>query len=187
VTDLARPFVDPLERMDSPSANAERMRALYKEQLGYVWTALRRLGIHRDDLEDLTQDVFLRVFRDWDRYDQTRAVRPWLFSIAYHLAIDFLRHQKRVSVAAEELPDLVSDRPGPDFEVAQAQERRVLERILLSIDIDRRTVLVMHDLLGHPVPEIATALEIPLNTAYSRLRLARADFDARVQRWKERP
>jgi RNA polymerase sigma-70 factor, ECF subfamily len=187
VTDLAKPFEDPLERMDSRSSSAERMRALYEEQIGYVWTALRRLGIYRDDLEDLTQEVFLRVFRDWDRYDQTRAVRPWLFGVAYHVAIDFLRRRKHVSVAEDELPDLASDRPGPEFDVAQAQERRVLERILLSMDIDRRTVLVMHELLGHPVPEIAAALEVPLNTAYSRLRLARADFDARVQRWKERP
>jgi RNA polymerase sigma-70 factor (ECF subfamily) len=160
------------------------MRALYEEHFGYVWTALRRLGVDREDLEDLTQEVFLRVFREWDRYDQTRAARPWLFGVAYHVAIDFLRRGERVSVAVKELPELVSDRPGPELEVAQAQERRVLDRILLSMDIERRTVLVMHDLLGHSVPEIAAALQIPLNTAYSRLRLARADFDARVRCWQ---
>jgi RNA polymerase sigma-70 factor (ECF subfamily) len=71
--------------------------------------------------------------------------------------------------------------------VARTQERRVLDSILLSMDVDLRTVLVMHELFGHTAPEIAAALAIPMNTVYSRLRLARGDFDSRVRRRRVQP
>ena len=58
-------------------------------------------------------------------------------------------------------------------------------RALDLLDFDRRVVLVMHDLDEVSMPEIASALDIPLNTAYSRLRLARADVLAAVRRLSE--
>ena len=51
-----------------------------------------------------------------------------------------------------------------------------------DLELDRRAVLILHDIDGHSVPEIARALSIPLNTAYSRLRLAREQFKAAVKR-----
>ena len=188
MTDLAAQFELRVERMDSPSSRSERIRALYEEHVEYVWTALRRLGVAPSDSEDLTHEVFLRVLRDWDRFDQSRAVRPWLFGIAHHVAVDFFRRQQHPAAASEQLSgDLVSERPAPDSEVARAQERQVLESILLSMDIDLRAVLVMHELFGHTAPEIAAALAIPMNTVYSRLRLARGDFDSRVRRRRVQP
>jgi RNA polymerase sigma-70 factor (ECF subfamily) len=55
-------------------------------------------------------------------------------------------------------------------------------KALESIKLDRRTVFVMVELNGHSVPEVAEALALPLNTAYSRLRLARREFVAAVRR-----
>jgi RNA polymerase sigma-70 factor (ECF subfamily) len=66
--------------------------------------------------------------------------------------------------------------------VAAQQQRQLLARALAALDLDKRAVLVMHDVDGHPMPEIAEALSIPLNTAYSRLRLAREQFAIAVRR-----
>jgi RNA polymerase sigma-70 factor (ECF subfamily) len=55
-------------------------------------------------------------------------------------------------------------------------------RVLDKLDLDRRAVLVMHDLEGQTVPEIAAALGVPVATAYSRLRLAREDVAAALKR-----
>ena len=57
-----------------------------------------------------------------------------------------------------------------------------MARALDALDLDRRSVFVMHELDGQAVPEIARTLSIPLNTAYSRLRLARRDFVDAVKR-----
>jgi RNA polymerase sigma-70 factor (ECF subfamily) len=160
------------------------MHAIYTEQLEYVWNVLRKLGVARSDVEDLTQDVFLRAFKDFDRYDQSRPLRPWLCGIAYHIAIDFFRRKGASPVAPGEPPEIASQLPAPEQQASKAQELKVLDRILQSLDLDKRTVLVMHELLGHTAAEIAQALEIPLNTAYSRLRLARVEFEAAVRQWR---
>ena len=64
------------------------------------------------------------------------------------------------------------------------EARAVLMKALDALDLDRRAVFVMHELDEIPVPEIASTLDIPLNTAYSRLRLARADAAAAIQRFR---
>jgi RNA polymerase sigma-70 factor (ECF subfamily) len=164
-----------------PAAIPPAMRDLYGVELDYVWNALRRLGIRPSDLEDLAQEVFLRAFRDWQRYDPARPVRPWLFSITYHVAIDFLRLERHVREKMGPLPEIADQGRQPDEQVAGAQARRQLNDLLAELSVDRRALIVMHELFGHTVPEISEALGVPLNTVYSRLRLARADLAAVAQ------
>jgi RNA polymerase sigma-70 factor (ECF subfamily) len=66
--------------------------------------------------------------------------------------------------------------------VAARQAKALVERALLAVEVDRRAVFILHDLEGCPAPDIARTLEIPVNTAYSRLRLAREEFRAEVAR-----
>jgi RNA polymerase sigma-70 factor (ECF subfamily) len=56
-----------------------------------------------------------------------------------------------------------------------------------SMPLERRAVFVMHEIDGLPVPEVAQALAVPLNTAYSRLRLARRDFATAIERLRGKP
>jgi RNA polymerase sigma-70 factor (ECF subfamily) len=58
----------------------------------------------------------------------------------------------------------------------------VAHRALEAMEIDRRAVFLMHEVDGFSIPEVAEALAVPLNTAYSRLRLARDEFRERVRR-----
>jgi RNA polymerase sigma-70 factor (ECF subfamily) len=78
--------------------------------------------------------------------------------------------------------DAVAQDTPADERVAAREERDVFLAALDELDIARRALLVMHDVDGTPVPEIAEALQVPVNTAYSRLRLAREDLAARVKR-----
>ena len=70
----------------------------------------------------------------------------------------------------------------PDQELAALQKRRMVQEALERLDFKHRTVFVMHELNGHTVPEIASALDLPLNTLYSRLRNGRQQFAAAVRR-----
>lgn len=165
-----------------PSEDA-RFRALFHSEVGYVWATLRRLGVPPADVEDVTQEVMLRVFRLLDAYDPTRPLRPWLFGIAHRVASEWRRHRRR-------RPEDLTTNPGElapsgsdvEAEVAARQARALVERALLAIEVERRAVFILHDLDGCPVPELARTLEVPLNTAYSRLRLAREEFRAEVAR-----
>ena len=157
---------------------------LYRSEFAYVWKTLRRLGAPARELEDLTHDLFLVVHRHLGAYDPRRPLRPWLFGIAVRVVSDYRRtfRNSRELLQRPAAAEAVDGAPAQDDRLAEAQARALLMSALEGLELDRRAVLVMHDLDGVAVPEIAAALEIPLNTAYSRLRLARADLAAAVNR-----
>jgi RNA polymerase sigma-70 factor (ECF subfamily) len=78
--------------------------------------------------------------------------------------------------------DPADPRASVDDAMEANQARELVMRALQALSVDRRAVLVMHDLDGFGMPEITTALSIPLDTGYSRLRLARKDLKEAAQR-----
>jgi RNA polymerase sigma-70 factor (ECF subfamily) len=161
-------------------------QSLYKQEFGYAWRTLRRLGVRESDLADLAHDFFIVVFRHLRDYDTSRPVRPWLFGIAFRVVSDYRRSARVVRETLGDEPEVVDRAPPVDEQIAELQAREAVMRVLDALDLDRRAVLVMHDLEGHAVPEIAAALAIPVPTAYSRLRLAREDLAAAVKRLRAR-
>jgi RNA polymerase sigma-70 factor (ECF subfamily) len=162
---------------------------LYRSEFEYVWKTLRRLGVPSRDIEDLAHDIFVVVHRHLHQFDPTRPVRPWLFGIAVRVVTDHrrtFRNSRELLEPTSAGGDPVDGAPAQDQKVAEAEARALLVRALDVLDVDRRAVLVMHDLDEVPMSEIAAALDIPVNTAYSRLRLARADVMAAVRRHRER-
>jgi RNA polymerase sigma-70 factor (ECF subfamily) len=83
-------------------------------------------------------------------------------------------------------PSLPAPAALPDEQLAAAEEWQLLAAALDTLDLERRAVVVMHDWDDEPMPEVARALAIPLNTAYSRLRLGRADLAAAVKAHQRR-
>lgn len=172
-----------LARSLGPPLEAPPFRAIFEAELSYVIHTLCRLGVRPADLEDLAHEVFVTVHRLLPEYDPARPLRPWLFAIAFRVASDYRRRAR----FSREVPDahageVPSEAPGADDYIAAEQARRLVIEALGEIELDRRAVVVMHDIDGHPIPEIARALSIPLNTAYSRLRLGRAELKAAVKR-----
>ncbi|HSD86068.1 MAG TPA: RNA polymerase sigma factor [Kofleriaceae bacterium] len=165
------------EVMADPARQHERgpapdLEVVYQEEFAYVWRTLQRLGIAGNDVEDLVHEVFVVVHRRLADYDPGRPIRPWLFGIAVRIAAKHRRRPRhRVEVLTE--VDVAAPDSGADEQLATHQARNRLLKLLDVLDLNRRAVLIMSDIDGCPVPEIATALQIPLNTAYSRLRSAR--------------
>ena len=155
---------------------------LYEAHLDYVWHSLRRLGIPEKDVPDVAHDVFVAVARALPGYDSTRPIRPWLFGVAFRVASNHLRlyqHAREELGHRSEPPDIG---PTPEQALMDEEARRLVEECLESLDLPHRAVLVMHDIAGHEVREIADALELPLKTVYSRLRTARLRFSAAATR-----
>ncbi len=170
----------------APASGAPRdFRALYEAEFSYVWNSLRRLGAPPAHIEDLAHDTFVTAWRRMGDYDPSRPIRPWLFGIAFRVASDFRKRafqQREVPDENLDKVDAEDDRASPVDHVAAREARELVMRALESMPVERRAVFVMHELDGHAAPEIADAMSIPLNTAYSRLRLARQDFAAAIKR-----
>jgi RNA polymerase sigma-70 factor (ECF subfamily) len=163
------------------------LTAVYDEHFAFVWRSLRRLGVPDRLLDDAAQDVFIVVHRRLGEFEGRSTLKSWLFGIARRVAHD---HRRRISrkERTEELPEMLPDpRAGtPEVEAARAQAVKVLHELLAGLDDDKREVFVLAELEQMTVPEIADAIGANVNTVYSRLRAARAAFEAAVQRHRAR-
>jgi len=157
---------------------------MYRQELGYVLNTLDRLGAPAGQREDLCHDVFMAAFRKRGDFDPARPLRPWLFGIAYRTMLN-VRRRVAAPAGDEGLEAVADPASGPEQAAAAGQAKSALSRAIATLEPDRRAVFILHDLEGRAAPEIARALEIPLNTAYSRLRLARADVLKATQHLRE--
>jgi RNA polymerase sigma-70 factor (ECF subfamily) len=148
----------------------------------YVWNTLRRLGAPVADLEDLTHDVFVQVHRHLAEYDPARPIKPWLFGFTFRVASQHRRNAERRRESFDRDADFVDPGASADETMAAEQDRRLVITALAAIHPDRRPVFVLYELDEVPMDEIARTLDIPVNTAYSRLRIARSEFAAAVKR-----
>jgi RNA polymerase sigma-70 factor (ECF subfamily) len=155
-------------------------RTIFELEIGYVMRTLRRLGVAPADLEDLAHDVFLAVHQRLSSYDPARALRPWLFGFAFRVASHYRRKAGRET--ALEVERVADATDGPDALLEKEARRQLVLAGLAAIELSRRAVFVLHELDGVTCDEIARTLEIPLGTTYSRLRLARQDFSAAMNR-----
>jgi RNA polymerase sigma-70 factor (ECF subfamily) len=176
---MPNPRVQLLGRAGSPSTSASCLDA-FQQEINYVFRSLRRLGTAPSELEDLAQEVFLALCRSWPDYDSSRPLRPYLFGIAFRIATAHQRKRRReTAFTLFEVPDT---RPGPDELVAAKKARALLLTAIERIPLRRRAVLVLHELDGVPVQEIAATLGVPRFTIYSRLRTARHELESAVRR-----
>jgi RNA polymerase sigma-70 factor (ECF subfamily) len=171
-----------LKREAESGPAAPVFRDVFEANFSYVWNVLKRLGVAQRDLEDLGQQVFLQVHAQLASYDVGRPLRPWLFSFAYHAASNYralARHRVELSIVAPEQADTAQ---AADELLITRQELELAELALSRVALERRALLLLHEVEGYSIPEIAESLGIPLNTAYSRLRLARQEYEVAVRR-----
>lgn len=164
------------------------LRAVYEENFQFVWKALRRLGVREADVPDAVQDVFIVVHRKLPEFEGRSKITTWLFGIAMRVARDrqksaYSRRQVDDESAVAECVDGGVD---PSAEVEHKQGLALLESILDSMSLEQRAVFTLFELEGLTGEAIAEALEIPLGTVYSRLRLAREIFQKASQRLRAR-
>jgi RNA polymerase sigma-70 factor (ECF subfamily) len=147
-----------------------------------VLRALRRLVGREEDVEDLAQEVFLVVHRQLPGFEGRSKVSTWVYGICVRVASD---HRKRAHVRLElptgETPD--AGRPADQGDaLSRVEARAALDRILATLDDDKRAVFVLFELEELPMAEVAAAVGVPLQTAYARLYAARRKVEEAVAR-----
>lgn len=181
------PWAPPAPEAPRPSGKELDLAALYEEHFAFVWRTARRLGVPERSLEDAAQDVFLVVHARLASFEGRSSVRTWLFGIVRRVARDH-RALKRSHVDAEEgaCEALPSPEGGPDERAARAESARVLHELLDGLEDDKREAFVLAELEQLTMPEVAEALGLNLNTAYSRVRAARRELDEALARLRAR-
>jgi RNA polymerase sigma-70 factor (ECF subfamily) len=158
---------------------------VYETHFDFVWRSARRLGVPEAVLDDVVQDVFVTVYRRLGEFEGRSQLRTWIFGILRHTVGDLRRTQRRKPT--ESLGDEPLDaRPGPHEAAVRDESTRLLSRLLDELDDDQRDVFVLAELEQMSAPEIASALDVNVNTVYSRLRAARQEFEAALKRARSR-
>lgn len=155
---------------------------VYERHAAMVFRALRALGVPPASLDDAVQDVFLVVHRRLGEFEGRAALTTWLFAIARRVAAD---HRRRVPRGTQPLSAVVevADAGADPARAAQtAEAARAVLAILDTLDAEQREVFVLMELEQLAAPAVAEIVGAPLNTVYSRLRLARARFEQALAR-----
>ncbi len=159
----AIPDAPPLNHRDAIVAEIPRLRRYARALTG-----------NGDLADDLVQDTLERALGKWRLWQQSRELRPWLFSIMHNLHVDGRRREHRVDFRdTDDLP-----LPAQRANQQDSLELRDLDRALALLPPDQREVLLLVGLEELSYAEVARALNIPQGTVMSRLSRARIRFKA---------
>lgn len=147
-----------------------------------IYNLCWRMVRNDEDARDLAQEVFIKVFRLLDRYDEQYAFSSWLFRIATNHCIDHLRRQRlrflsveRDGAGEEEDAEMqiASDGPEPDVVLERRQALEKLEEVIAELPPHYRVITLLRHDQQLSYEEIAESLQLPLGTVKARIHRAR--------------
>src|SRR5450432_1638817 len=168
----------------SPPSDMPSFQVVYDEQFDFVWTSVQRLGVEPGAVDDVVQEAFIVIHSRLHTLQHPEALRSWVYGVVRRTVSTYHRARRARANVRATAAGLEVESPGPTpFDVAQMNsEMKFVARLLAELDEPRRELLALVDLHEMIVPEAAEALDMPLNTAYSRLRKARIAFEAALAR-----
>jgi len=145
----------------------------------------------RDGVDDLVQETWLRVMERGKSYDGRSRFEPWLFTVARHLAIDFLRRRREVSLDAEEdgrplVMAPVSQAMSPFALAARTEDAERLAAALQGLPGVQREALVLRFLEDMSLQEIAAVVQAPVPTVAARIYRGLAALRSQMEEKHER-
>ena len=159
----------------------EELLALYGERIYNL--ALHFAG-STADAEDLTQEIFLRLYQNLRLYRGDVPLAAWALRLSRNLCIDYYRRARRerraLNVSEEVLAGLPAGGEDPQIAAQRRQQLRTVYKSLEEMPEDLAEVVLLRDLQGWSQEETATWLSVPVGTVKSRLHRARLDLAGRV-------
>jgi RNA polymerase sigma-70 factor (ECF subfamily) len=149
-------------------------RSLYERHAALVYRFLAALGVRDPEREDACQDVFLAVYRSLPSFRGESQLSTWIYRITARTTGKLIqKHRLRQALATMMLSEPMPAPPDPSEETTRGL---MLDRLLDRLHPKKRLVLVLFELEGVPVEEIARIAGCPTNTVWSRLHHARLDL-----------
>jgi RNA polymerase sigma-70 factor (ECF subfamily) len=159
----------------------EELLALYSER---IYNLAFHFAGSAADAEDLTQEIFLRLYQNLRLYRGDVPLAAWALRLSRNLCIDHYRRTRREhrsSILSEEILErMPAGGDDPQAEAQKRQQLRAVYRELEAMSEDLAEVVLLRDLQGWSLEETATWLEVPVGTVKSRLHRARLELAGRV-------
>jgi RNA polymerase sigma-70 factor (ECF subfamily) len=163
----------------------EQLTRLFEGHFDFIWRLLRRVGLSRADADDASQQVFMTLTQKLEQIQPGRE-RTYLYGVALRIAANWKRKQKRRREDDAPMAEPLDPALPPDEAAALAEARSTLDALLAELPDELRRVIVMAEIGQIEVAQIAAVEGLPLGTAASRLRRARALLEAGLTRLRAR-
>ncbi len=138
----------------------EQLEKIYDLYFHDVYHYLLYFTNDQSEAEDLTQDTFMKVFKNYGSFKQQSSIKTWVIAIAKRTAIDHYRKQKWLSLLPEALLNLGKSNEGiPDDELEQKEDWEVIQTALTRLKPDYRNVVILRGLKEYSVKETAEILD----------------------------
>lgn len=163
---------------DIKAGNTEAWSMLIDRYSKKVYNLALNFAGNRDDASDITQDIFLRVYNNIDKFEEDKNFNSWILKLSKNYCIDYWRKSKNYRQKLELDEDIYNsaiheDAQTPEDAVIQNSDVQYLRQKLQLLPADLRTLIIMRDIQNYSYQEIAEQLSIPLGTTKSRINRAR--------------
>ena len=170
----------------SPANALPTFAAIYERYFDFIWTSVRRLRVSGEAVDDVVQEVFVVIHSRLHTLQQPESLRSWIYGVVRRTVSSHHRSRRAQESSAHDVVYFDQAResslPTPFEQTDRNDQLQMLAKLLDDLDDSKREVFVLAELEELTAPEIAAALEIPLNTVYSRLRAARQAFELALTR-----
>ncbi len=156
----------------------EAIRHLVNRFQAEVFGLCVRLLNHRHDAEDVTQEVFLRIFRSLRGWDSRRPLKPWIMSIAVNRFRTWLSQRGKRPELIDYLQDTLPSPPSDD----SGELVHEIQKAVAQLRLEYRTAFVLYHEQGQPYEDIARVMDRPVGTIKTWLHRARLEILDRLRR-----
>jgi RNA polymerase sigma-70 factor (ECF subfamily) len=147
---------------------------IYRATSGFVYNVVYRTARNAQDAEEVTQEVFLKIYRNLKFFRFGSSLKTWVYRIAVNCAVNHLKKSARESEKMGEYRKDADLRKAPENESAGIRRREETTKMLLSaLSPDQRLCVILRSVEGLSYKEIAQVMKTGINTVRSRLKRAR--------------
>ncbi|NTU61220.1 MAG: RNA polymerase sigma factor [Caldiserica bacterium] len=164
----------------------EPFAGIVDEYKGFVFNFASQMSGSRELAQDLTQEIFLRVFSQLSKYKPDFPFKSWLGRVAYTTTLNYLR-KKRETIAIESLAqespfEVKDDTKLPEDVLLEKVTKESVTKAIASLKPDLRAVVVLCGIQGIEISQAAAMLDIPEGTVKSRFSRAKEDMKQAIMR-----
>ncbi len=157
---------------DAKAGDAASFERIVNLHESLVLRVAQRILLQGEDAKDAAQEVFIRLHRTLDRFDEEKDLGPWLYRLTVNVCRDVLRRGKR-DVSLDVVSDAADALPNPEQSAAAAQQYRMVLDALRELSPREREAVVLRDLEGRSTGEVAEILRSSETTVRSQLSTGR--------------
>jgi RNA polymerase sigma-70 factor (ECF subfamily) len=159
--------------------------ALVRAYQGRIFGLARHYLRDPEEARDVAQEIFIRIYQRLDTFQGDAKFVPWMLSLARNCCIDRLRRNKvrtpEHSVPVEDEPHIAAEGPTVEDQVATGEKHTLLYAALENMSDTNREIILLKEIQGLKIEEIATMLAVPVGTVKSRSNRARSDLARRIR------